>query len=139
MPLWVLYRLLKLPLGFYHVELWAGRRGAVIGAGCCLIHPGNIRIGDGVQIGENCLIFHGVTLGTGPLPGRPRIGNNVDIYPGACVLGGIVVGDHAMIGANCVVTKDVPAGCVIVSAPNRVLPRSLSPVARSADRRGEQA
>lgn len=130
---WVLYRLIRLPLRIFHVDVWAGSRGALLGPGLCLIHPTNIIIGKGVRIGEDCLIFHDVTIGTGPIPGVPRIGNNVDIYVGARVLGGIVIGDGVMIGANCVVTRDVPPRSVVMAPPSRVLPRSLSPVARSAD------
>jgi serine O-acetyltransferase len=132
-PMWMLYRLVKLPFGGYNVHLWAGRRGPRIGAGLQLNHPTNIMIGSGVEIGEDCLIFHDVTLGTGHLPGKPKIGNNVDIYPGACVLGGITIGDHSMVGANCVVTRDVPPESIILTAPSRVIPRTLSPVARKKD------
>lgn len=134
-PMWVLYRLCRLPFFFYHVHLWAGAKGARIGPGLRLIHPTNIMIGWGAEIGEDCLIFHDVTLGTGQVPGTPKIGNNVDIYPGARVLGGIAVGDRSMIGANCVVTRDVPPDSIMLAAPGRVMPRSLSPVARSADQK----
>ena len=128
-PLWLLYRLLRLPLLIFRVELWAGARGAKVGAGFCLIHPTNVMIGGGVELGEDCLIFHDVTIGTGTIPGVPKIGNKVDIYPGARLLGGIAIGDGCMIGANCVVTRDVPAGSVVVVAPSRIIPRSLSMVA----------
>jgi serine O-acetyltransferase len=128
-PMWALYRLLKLPTRPFNVFLWAGRRGARIGGGLCLIHPTNVMIGPGVEIGENCLIYHEVTLATGHIPGTPKIGNNVDIYVGARILGGVAVGDGSMVGANCVVTRDVPASSVIVAAPARVISRSLSPVA----------
>jgi serine O-acetyltransferase len=133
MPMWALYRLAKLPTNLFNVHLWAGAGGARIAPGFCIIHPNNVYIGKGVEIGEDCLIFHDVTLGTGPNPGRPRIGNNVDIYVGARVLGGVVVGDNSMVGANCVVTKDVPPKSVVVVAPCRVIPRSLSPLARATD------
>lgn len=136
-PALVLYRLVKAPLRIFNVFLWAGPHGARVGAGLCLIHPSNIMIGRGVEIGEDCLIFHDVTLGTGPVPGRPKIGNRVDIYVGARVLGGIVVGDDSMIGANCVVSRDVPAGSVVVAAPCRVIPRSLTQVGRDPDRRAD--
>lgn len=132
-PMWVLYRLLKLPLRRYNIHLWAGRGGPRIGAGLKLTHPTNVMIGSGVEIGEDCLIFHDVTLGTGQIPGTPKIGNNVDIYPGARVLGGVTIGDRSMVGANCVVTRDVPPESIILTAPSRVIPRSLSPVARGAD------
>ena len=134
-PMWILYRLVKLPFRGYNVHLWAGRRGPRIGAGLQLNHPTNIMIGDGVEIGENCLIFHDVTLGTGRIPGKPKIGNNVDIYPGARVLGGITIGDKSMVGANCVVTRDVPPESIILPAPSRVIPRTLSLVARENDQR----
>ena len=123
-PMWALYRLIKLPFFSYNVHLWAGNKGARIGAGLRLIHPTNVMIGASVEIGENCLIFHDVTLGTGHIPGTPKIGNNVDIYPGARVLGGIVIGDRSLIGANCVVTRDVPPESIIIPAPSRVIPRS---------------
>jgi serine O-acetyltransferase len=130
-PLWTLYRIVKFPFRGYNVHLWAGRSGPRIGAGLHLIHPTNIMVGTGVEIGEDCLIFHDVTVGTGHIPGKPKIGNNVDIYPGACVLGGITIGDKTMVGANCVVTRDVPPESIVLAAPSRVIPRTLSPVARS--------
>lgn len=132
-PLWILYRLLKLLFRSNHVLLWAGSRGARIGAGLRLIHPTNVLIGRNVEIGEDCLIFNDVTLGTGQRPGMPKIGNNVVIYPGARVLGGVVIGDYSLIGANCVVTRDVPANSIMITPPSRMIPRSLSPVARRAD------
>lgn len=132
-PMWVLYRLAKLLVRRYNVHLWAGRNGTRIGAGLKLIHPTNIMIGRDVEIGEDCLIFHDVTLGTGQIPGTPKIGSNVDIYPGARLLGGVTIGDHSMVGANCVVTRDVPPESIILTPPSRVIPRSLSPVARGAD------
>lgn len=133
--MWALYRLLRLPFFFFHVQLWAGARGVRIGPGLRLIHPTNIMIDSRVEIGEDCVIFHDVTLGTGQIPGAPRIGNNVDIYPGARVLGGVVIGDRSMVGANCVVTRDVPPESIILAAPGRMMPRSLSPVARGADQK----
>lgn len=134
-PLWVLYRLFRLPLRMYNVHLWAGASGARIGPGLVLIHPNNIMIGSGVEIGRDVIIFHDVTLGTGQVPGKPKIGDYVDIYVGARVLGGVTVGDKSMVGANCVVTRDVPPDSIILVAPSRVIPRSLSPVARSEDQR----
>lgn len=122
-PALMLYRVLKLPwLVFLRVNICPQVK---IGAGLCLIHPSNILIPGGVEIGEDCLVFHDVTLGTGPLKGLPRIGDRVDLYVGARVLGGITVGDGSMIGANCVVTRSVPAGCAVVTAPARVLQRAL--------------
>jgi serine O-acetyltransferase len=134
-PAWAVYRVLKLPLQIFTVDIWAGEgsRGAQIGPGLCLIHPRNVMIGSGVEIGDNCLIFHDVTIGTGPRPGHPRIGRNVDVYVGARLLGGITIGDDCMIGANCVVTRDVPRSSVVSTPPAKIIPRGLSIVARSAD------
>lgn len=133
--MWVLYLCLKIISGMFisNIFLWAGRKGARIGPGFRLVHPFNVMIGRGVEIGEQCQIYHEVTLGTGQIPGTPKIGNRVTIYPGARLLGGIVIGDSTMIGANCVVTKDVPAGSIILAAPCRILPRSLSTQARRWD------
>jgi serine O-acetyltransferase len=133
-PIWALYRLLKLPFGIFNVRLWAGPGGSRIGAGLCLLHPSNITIGPKVEIGENCLIMREVTLARGHIPGTPKIGNNVDIYVGARVLGGVVIGDSTLVGANCVITKDVPPRSIVLTAPSRVMPRSHSPGARTPDR-----
>ena len=51
----------------------------------------------------------------------PKIGNNVTIYAGACVSGGITIGDNVVIGANAVVTKDVPDNAVVVGNPARII------------------
>jgi len=133
-PMWIIYRLVKLLFRGNNVHLWAGRRGASIGAGLKLIHPNNVMIGHNVEIGEDCLIFHEVTLGTGLIPGMPKIGKNVDIYPGARVLGGVKVGDYSMIGANCVVTRDVPSNSIFLAAPGRVIPKSLSVISRNQEK-----
>jgi serine O-acetyltransferase len=132
-PMWLLYRLARLPLAVFSVHLWAGRRGAKIGPGFCLIHPSNVSIGRFVEIGSGCLIFNDVTLGTGVIGNTPKLGSRVDVYVGARILGGVTIGDDTMVGANCVVTRDVPNSSVVLSAPSRVIPRALSPVARGAD------
>ena len=141
LPLWTLYLCLKVLLGIFtsNIFIWAGRRGAHIGPGLRLVHPYSVMIGRGVEIGEQCHIYHEVTLGTGQIPGTPKIGDRVAIYPGARLLGGIEIGDGAMIGANCVVTKDVPSGSIIVAAPSRIIPRSLSTQARRWDKPSETA
>lgn len=103
----------------YHVTIAAD---AKIGEGLCLIHPTNVLVGESV-IGKNCLIFHDVTLGTNANSNGafPRVGDNVDLYVGACVLGQVEVGNGARIGANCVITSNVPDGCAVVPAANRVV------------------
>jgi serine O-acetyltransferase len=134
-PAWTLYLFLKTVLSFFvsNVFLWAGRRGSRIGSGFCLVHAENIMIGRGVVIGENCSIYHEVTLGTGQIPGTPTLGNRVVVYPGARILGGVVIGDDSMVGANCVVTRDVPKHSAILAAPSRVIPQTLSTQARRWD------
>jgi serine O-acetyltransferase len=98
---------------------------AEIGPGLCLIHAHNIWIG-GASIGRNCLIFHDVTIGTNAnASGLPQIGNNVDIYVGAKLLGAIKIGDDAKIGANCAVTQSLAPGATVVTAANRVIPPSM--------------
>lgn len=122
-PFVLLYRLVRLVWRiFLNVNIQSGAR---IGPGLCLIHPRNILIPAGVEIAEDCLIFHEVTLGTGPTPGLPKLGRSVDLYVGSRVLGGVTVGDGSMIGANCVVTRDVPAGSVVAPPPPRIIPRAL--------------
>ncbi len=123
-PVMIVYKFLWLPWALIlNVSLSARAR---IGPGLCLIHPRNVYIAAQSEIGENFLVFHEVTLGSGPLPpGWPRIGNGVDVYVGAKLLGGITVGDGAKIGANCVVNRNVAPGSVVVVAPNRVVPQAL--------------
>jgi serine O-acetyltransferase len=77
-------------------------------------------IGETAEIGDDVLIYHGVTLGgLSGHPGKrhPTIGNGVAIGAGAQVLGPIAIGDGARIGANAVVTKDVPRDCTVVGIP----------------------
>jgi serine O-acetyltransferase len=136
MPARALYRLARFSIRIlFNVDFSVGSADMQIGAGLCLIHPSNIIIASDAEIGEDCLIFHEVTIGAGPLPGSPKIGNGVDIYVGARILGGVSVGDHSMIGPNCVVVQDVPPNSVLLPAPNLRIPRSLSPVAGLADRK----
>jgi len=72
------------------------------------------------EIGENCSIFQQVTIEY-TRKGCPTIGNNVSIYAGAKVLGNINIGDNAVIGANAVVVKDVPANAVVVGNPAKII------------------
>lgn len=98
---------------------------AKIGPGLCLIHPHSVGIGE-VIVGDNCLVFHEVTLGTNANDsGYPEIGNRVDIYAGAKILGAVKIGDDVKVGANCVVTRSVEPGATIVTAAPRVIPASL--------------
>ncbi len=88
-----------------------------IEGGLLIPHPNGIVIHPEVVIGPNCLLFQQVTLGTGPRPGVPKLGGNIDVGPGAKILGGVSIGDHAIIGANAVVLNDVAPGTVVVGVP----------------------
>lgn len=95
-----------------------------IGPGFYIGHYGGIVVNTDAVIGANCNISQGVTLGQinrGERQGCPVIGDNVYIGPGAKVIGRIVVGDHAAIGANAVVTRDVAAGTSVGGVPARHL------------------
>lgn len=97
--------------------------GAQIGAGLFIDHGMGVVVGETSIIGDNVLLYQGVTLGgTGLEKGKrhPTVGNNVVIGAGAKVLGNIVVGDNSYIGANAVVIKDVPANSTVVGVPGRV-------------------
>jgi serine O-acetyltransferase len=105
-----------------HLELPYRAR---IGPGLLLEHPYNVLVGAGVEIGADCSIFHEVTLGEGPTPGLPRLGDGVVVFPGAKVFGGVTIGERSEIGANCVITRDVPAHSIVMTPPPRPLPQSL--------------
>jgi serine O-acetyltransferase len=98
--------------------------GATIGKRLVIDHGMGLVIGETAEIGDDCLIFHGVTLGgTGKDVGKrhPTIGNNVLIGTGAKVLGPITIGDNARVAANSVVLKDIPENCTAVGIPARVV------------------
>lgn len=98
-----------------------------IGGGLLMPHPQGVVIHPEARVGRNCLIMQGVTIGTGPRPGTPVIGDGVDIYAGAKVLGGVMVGDGAVIGSNAVVIGDVPAGCLAVGIPAVIKRKARQP------------
>lgn len=96
--------------------------GAKIGKNLFIDHGMGVVIGETAEIGDNCIIFHQVTLGgTGKDKGKrhPTVGDNVLISTGAKVLGPITIGSGAKIGANAVVLKDVPKGATAVGIPAR--------------------
>ncbi len=98
--------------------------GATIGKGFFIDHGMGVVIGETAEVGENCLLYHGVTLGGVSLEKKkrhPTLGNGVVIGAGAKVLGAIVLGDNVQVGANAVVLKDVPPNSVVVGVPGRVV------------------
>ncbi|MEN0059944.1 MAG: serine O-acetyltransferase EpsC [Bdellovibrio sp.] len=91
--------------------------GAQIGRRLVIDHGMGVVIGETAFIGDDCIIFHGVTLGGtkfDPVKRHPTVGNKVMIGTGAKVLGPITIGDGALIGANAVVIRDVPAGSTML-------------------------
>ena len=108
---------------------------AKIGSNFFMDHGLGIVIGETAEIGENVTIYQGVTLG-GVMPSiesesqrnqkrHPTIGNNVIIGSGAQILGPITIGDYARIGANSVVSKDVPSNVTVAGVPAREFARSV--------------
>ncbi len=98
--------------------------GAKIGKGLFIDHGIGVVIGETAVVGDNVTLFQGVTLGgTGKERGKrhPTIGNNVVIGAGAKVLGSFTIGNNVQIGANAVVVREVPANCVVVGVPGRIV------------------
>lgn len=100
--------------------------GAKIGKGLFIDHGMAVVIGETAELGDNCTIYQGVTLGgTGKDVGKrhPTLGNNVLVGAGAKVLGPFKVGDNAKIAANAVVLNEIPPDCTAVGIPARVVRR----------------
>lgn len=98
--------------------------GATIGRRLVMDHGMGVVIGETAEIGDDCLIYHGVTLGgTGKDTGKrhPTIGNNVMIACGAKVLGPFTVGDNARIASNAVVLSEVPEDATAVGIPAQIV------------------
>ena len=108
-------------------RFWTGieiHPGAKIGRRLVIDHGMGIVIGETAEVGDDCLIYHGVTLGgTGKDQGKrhPTIGNHVLLSTGSKVLGPFKVGDGARIAANAVVLKEIPENATAVGVPARVV------------------
>ena len=108
-------------------RFWTGieiHPGAKLGRRLVIDHGMGIVIGETAEVGDDCLIYHGVTLGgTGKDQGKrhPTIGNNVLISCGAKVLGPFKVGDNARIAANAVVLSEVPEDATAVGIPAQIV------------------
>lgn len=110
-----------------------------IGEGLHLIHGyAYITIHPDVVIGERCGIMHAVTIGQNMWSGVPTIGDDVFIGVGAAILGEITIGDGARIGANAVVTRDVPAHSIVQSPQSRMMP-SLTAMAAQVSEEAAKA
>ena len=95
-----------------------------IGEGLYIGHFGGIVVNDCAVIGRNCNLSHEVTIGQanrGKRKGYPVIGDNVYLGPGAKLVGNVSLGNNVAVGANCVVTHDVPENGVVAGVPGRVI------------------
>lgn len=98
--------------------------GAKIGRRLVIDHGMGIVIGETAEVGNDCIIFHGVTLGGlkfDPVKRHPTILNQVLVGAGAKVLGPVTIGNGVKIGANSVITKDVGDGLTAVGNPMKIL------------------
>ena len=108
-------------------RFWTGieiHPGAKIGRRLVIDHGMGIVIGETAEVGDDCLIYHGVTLGgTGKDQGKrhPTVGNNVLLSCGAKVLGPFRIGDNARIASNAVVLSEIPPEATAVGVPARVV------------------
>lgn len=101
--------------------------GAKIGRRCFIDHGMGVVIGETAEVGDDCTIYQGSTLGgTGKDSGKrhPTLGNNVMVSTGAKVLGPFKVGDNSKIGAGAVVIEEVPPNCTVVGVPGRVVKKN---------------
>ncbi|HHM05107.1 MAG TPA: serine O-acetyltransferase [Gammaproteobacteria bacterium] len=111
--------------------------GATIGRRFFIDHGMGVVIGETAEIGDDCTLYHGVTLGgTSWDKGKrhPTLMNDVVVGAGAKVLGPVTVGEGARVGSNAVVVKDVPPGATVVGIPGRVVQRR-EPVSEDQKRR----
>lgn len=100
--------------------------GATIGKGLFIDHGTGVVIGETAEIGDNCTLYQGVTLGgTGKDTGKrhPTLGDNVMVGSGAKVLGPFKIGDNSKIASNAVVLEEIPPDCTAVGIPARVVRR----------------
>ena len=123
----LLYHILKLfaaPLPTLQLDLKHVGGGFYIQHGFCTIVAPR-------KIGKNCWVNQGVTIGYTNSEDCPTVGDDVTIGAGAKVLGACKVGNHVIIGANCVVVKDVPDGCTVVGCPAFIVKRNGAKVHES--------
>lgn len=98
-----------------------------IGPGLAIVHYGTIVISSDCNIGNNCRIHTGVNIGaSGGEYGAATIGDNVYIGPGVKIIGKITIGDDSVLGANAVVTKNVPNGVTVGGIPAKIISENNS-------------
>jgi len=98
--------------------------GASIGRRFFIDHGMGVVIGETAIVGDDCTMYHGVTLGGTSWSGgkrHPTLGNNVVVGAGAKILGPVIINEGARIGSNAVVVRDVPAGATAIGIPARIL------------------
>ena len=118
------YRLRKLQLKFGIEISYTSEIGAVFH----IAHGNGIVVHPNTKIGENCSILQQVTIGNNLNKSRndvAKIGNSVFIGAGAKIIGPVKIGDRVTIGANSVVTRDVPSGCTVVGSPARAINKEI--------------
>ena len=101
--------------------------GAILGRRLFIDHGMGVVIGETAVVGDDCVLYHGVTLGgtnTGKEKRHPTLGNRVLVGAGAKLLGAITLGDDCNVGANAVVLHDAPAGSTLVGVPAKSVTRS---------------
>jgi serine O-acetyltransferase len=109
--------------------------GAVIGRRVFIDHGMGVVIGETAEIGDDCTLYHGVTLGGvswNKGKRHPTLGKGVVVGAGAKILGPFTVGDGAKVGSNSVVVKPVPAGATVVGIPARLVEHGAAEGARMA-------
>jgi serine O-acetyltransferase len=122
---YAIYPFARLVLGHLNyrmgISIPAGTR---IGSGFYIGHFGGIVVSQKAVIGRNCNISQGVTIGRanrGRNKGYPVLGDDIYIGPGAVIAGSVRIGNDVAIGANCVVTMDIPDHSVVVGVPGRII------------------
>ena len=119
-----MFRLFTYPSSFYinlYISEWKEKGGI---KGGLLFEHGFATIVFCKSLGEGCCRNQQVTIGTGN-GGAPTIGNRVRIYSGAKIIGGITIGDDVIIGANCVVNKNIPSHSVVVGVPAKIVKKRI--------------
>jgi serine O-acetyltransferase len=105
--------------------------GATIGRRLFIDHGMGVVIGETAEVGDDVMLYHGVTLGgtsSAKTKRHPTLGDHVVVGAGATVLGPVTIGSYSVIGAGAVVTKDAPANSVLVGVPAVARARGGSPV-----------